>query len=212
MTGQTFCDLAPNRVAVLLIDFQNDFCSPELFSDKIPTNTLNTETAHRANEFARSASALGCHAIYTRQVLDLSKLTSRQQQWQHPDGLCAAGSWGAELFIDPIPGGHIVTKHRFDIWQSQEFLDLLDRLDVEGLVIGGVELQCCVLCAVLGAEERGFHYAVAQDIVSGQDPGRDTYNRAVREYLRITHGALEEADSLLHELAARTEERAPSTL
>jgi nicotinamidase-related amidase len=62
---------------------------------------------------------------------------------------------------------------------------------------GGVELCCCVLYAVLGAEERGYDYLVAQDLVSGQDPGADTYNRAVREYLRITHGAIDTAQSLL---------------
>ena len=88
--GQTFYDLAPSRVAVLLIDLQNDFCSPELFSDKSPTNTLNAETAYRANDFARSAAALGCHVIYTRQVLDLPNLTNRQRRWERPDGLCAA--------------------------------------------------------------------------------------------------------------------------
>jgi nicotinamidase-related amidase len=191
------------RVAILLVDFQNDFCSPELFGDAAPTNTLNAETACHATEFACKASAFGAHVLYSHQILDLSRFTPRQRQWDRPDGLCAVGSWGAELFVGPPRGAHVVTKYRFDIWQSQEFVDLLERLDIEGLVIGGVELCCCVLYAVLGAEERGYHYVVAQDIVSGQDPGRDTYNRAVRDYLRITHGALESADTLVKEWEAR---------
>jgi nicotinamidase-related amidase len=199
--GQSFFDLSPNQVAVLLVDFQNDFCSPELFKGSAPTNTLNAETAVRASEFAARAAAYGCRVIYSRQVFNLSKLTERQKQWERPDELCAEGSWGAELFVEPVPPAHIVTKHRFDIWQSAEFLKILDELMVEGLIIAGVELQCCVLYAVLGAEERGFHYVVAQDLVSGQDPGRDTYNRAVREYLRITHGALESSLSILQSWA-----------
>ena len=200
-SGQRFVDLRPDRVAIVLVDFQNDFCSPELFREAPPTNTFNAETAHRANAFAMQAAALGAHVIYTRQVLDLDRLTERQRQWERADGLCAAGC-GADLFIDPIPGAHVVTKYRFDVWQSNEFLALLDRLGIEGMVIGGVELCCCVLYAVLGAEERGYHYVVAQDLVSGQDPGRETYNRAVREYLRITHGALDTADVLLESWAA----------
>jgi nicotinamidase-related amidase len=195
--GQNFLDLPPERVAVLLVDFQNDFCSPEVFNGKAPTNSLNAETARRASEFGRRASDLGAHSIYTRQILDLAKLTNRQRQWESADGLCSAGSWGAELFIEPIPRSHVVTKYRFEIWQSEEFLALLDRLGIDGLVIGGVELCCCVLYAVLGAEERGYHYVVVQDLISGQDPGQDSYNRAVRDYLRMTHGALDTAESVL---------------
>jgi nicotinamidase-related amidase len=190
-------ELAPNRVAILLVDFQNDFCSAQVSRTSPPTNTLNATTAQRANEFARRGSALGAHVIYTRQVLDLSKLTPRQRRWERPDGLCALGSWGAELFVEPVLGAHIVSKYRYDVWQSHEFVDLLEQLDIDGLVIGGVELRCCVLYAVLGAAERGYHYLVAQDLVSGQDPGRDTYNRAVREFLSNTHGAVEKADALL---------------
>jgi len=189
-------DLPPARIAVLLVDFQNDFCSPEIFHDSPVTNTRNAITAHHANQFAASAAALGAHVIYTQQILDLAKLTSRQRRRERPDGLCAAGSWGAELFIQPVPGAHVVTKYRFDIWQSREFTDLLEALDIEGLVITGVELCCCVLYAVLGAEERGYDYVIAQDLVSGQDPGDETYNRAVRDYLGFSHGAIEESESL----------------
>ena len=41
-----------------------------------------------------------------------------------------------------------------------------------------------MLYAVLGASERGYHYMVPEDLVSGQDPGDHTDNRAVRDYLR----------------------------
>lgn len=190
-------DPPPSRTAILLVDFQNDFCSPEVFHDSPVTNTQNAVTAYRANDFARKAAALGAHVIYSQQILDLSKLTPRQRRRERPDGLCAVGTWGAELFIPQVAGAHIVTKYRFDIWQSQDFTDLLKALEIEGLVIGGVELCCCVLYAVLGAEERGYDYLVAQDLVSGQDPGDDTYNRAVREYLRLTHGAIEKAEAVL---------------
>jgi nicotinamidase-related amidase len=201
-TGESFFDLRPEQVVVVLVDFQNDFCSPQVFHRTPVTNTLNAETAQRANAFARQASVRGVHVISTRQVLDLDTLTLRQRRWERADGLCAVGSWGANLFVEPVPDAHVVAKHRFDVWQSRAFVDLVDRLGVDGLVIGGVELCCCVLYAVLGAEERGYHYVVAQDLVSGQDLGAETYNRAVRDYLRITHGALESADSVLRQWGA----------
>jgi nicotinamidase-related amidase len=54
----------------------------------------------------------------------------------------------------------VVTKHRFDCWQSREFRETLDVHEIDGLVICGVEQVCCVLYAVLGAAERGYHYVV----------------------------------------------------
>lgn len=162
-------------------------------------NRHNTETAVRANEFAREASHLGAQVIYTQQVLDLNRLTPRQRRWENPDGMCAAGSWGAELFIDPIPGSHVVVKHRFDCWQSPAFVNVLETLDIDGLVIGGVELVCCVLYAVQGAYERGYHYLVPQDLISGFDGGDDTQNRAIRDFLRYNQPeqAIDDSNAVL---------------
>jgi nicotinamidase-related amidase len=172
-----------NRIAVLLVDFQNDFCSPEA-GDSPVTNTNNEATARRANTFAAAAAELGAHVIYTQQVLNWAAMPSRQQRWEQPDGLCALGSWGAELYVEPVPGSTVVVKHRYDCWQSPAFTAELEKRDVDGLIICGVELVCCVLYAVLGASERGYHYLVPTDLVSGQDFGEESDNRAVRDYLR----------------------------
>jgi nicotinamidase-related amidase len=169
---------------VVLIDFQNDFCSPEAAGDGPVTNTNNAAAALRAHAFAREAAELGARVVYTRQVLDLDRLTERQRRWEKADGLCAAGTWGAELFIPPVPGAEVIVKDRFDSWQSEPFVEWLTAEDIDGLVICGVELVCCVLYGILGAQERGYDYVVPPDLVSGQDFGDETDNRAVRDFLR----------------------------
>src|SRR5438046_323440 len=119
--------LAPHQVAVVLVDFQNDFCHPDAGRGRVPTNTANAATARRANDFARRAARLGAHVIYSQQVLNLARLTPLQRKWESVEtGLCVEGSWGAELFVDPIPGSSVVRKDRFDIWQAREFGELLD--------------------------------------------------------------------------------------
>jgi nicotinamidase-related amidase len=183
-------ELDPARVAVLLVDFQQDFCGAAGTAN-------NARTALRANEFAKQAAGLGVRAIYSQQVLELDRLTPRQRRWEREGGPCAAGSHGAELFLEPVPNSRVVRKDRFDVWQSQEFLDLLHEWEIDGLVIAGVELQCCVLYATLGAEERGYHYAVPQDLVSGIDRCDETSNRAVRDYLHFAHPSPESAQDLL---------------
>lgn len=186
MTAQAkdLLSLPLSRIAVVLVDFQNDFCSPAAGHGRPPTNTRNEAAARRANAFAAEASRLGAHVIYTQQVLDWKNLTPRQRRWEVPGGLCAVGTWGSELYLDPVPGSAVVVKHRFDCWQSSAFTDELQREDIDGLVICGVELVCCVLYAVLGAGERGYHYLVPTDLISGQDFGDATDNQAVRDYLR----------------------------
>ncbi|MGH3158395.1 MAG: cysteine hydrolase family protein [Streptosporangiaceae bacterium] len=178
----------------MLVDFQNDFCVGMELGGSVHSNAA---TAQRANEFAKAAAQLGAHVVYSQEVLDPASLSGKQRRWEHEGGLCAKGSPGAELYIDPVPGSSIITKNRFDIWQSEEFTDLLRIKAVDGLIIAGVELSCCVLFAVLGAKERGYHYIVPQDLVSGLDSGDTTYNQAVRNYLRFTHDAPETASVIL---------------
>lgn len=194
--------LPAGRVGVLLVDFQNQFCHPRACGSGPVTNTANAATARRANAFAAEAARLGARVIYTRQVLDPQQLTARQRHWDDQSGLCRKGSWEAELFIDPVPGSVTVTKPRFDVWQSQEFLSCLHDHPVDGFVIAGVELRCCVLFAALGAEERGYRFTVPQDLVSGLNTGDDSYNAAARRLLTENYDAPETSAPVLAALAS----------
>jgi nicotinamidase-related amidase len=190
-------DVEPSRVAVLLVDFQRDFCGDVASGGHASGTMGNLQAALRANEFASDASRLGVRVIYSQQLLDLDRLTPRQRRWERDSQLCVAGSPGAELFMEPVPGARVVVKHRLDVWQSREFRDVLEEWDIDGLVIGGCELQACVLYAVLGANERGYHYAVVQDLVSGMDACERTCNRSVRDYLGYVHPSFESGQQLL---------------
>lgn len=184
---ESLTDLPAERVALLLVDFQYDFCAG---------NAGNAAAARRARDVAAQAARYGVRAIYSRQVYDPDRLTDRQRRREGPNSLCRKGSRGAELFVPPVPGSRVVRKYRYDVWRSEEFTALLSEWDVDGLVIGGVELQCCVLYAVLGADERGYHYAVPPDLVSGIDRCDATSNRAVRDYLGHVHPSPGSADLL----------------
>jgi nicotinamidase-related amidase len=196
--------LPVQRTGVLLVDFQNQFCHPQACGSGPVTNTRNAATARRANAFAAQAARRGAQVIYTRQVLDPQQLTARQRHWDDQLGLCQKGSWEAELFIDPVPGSVTVTKHRFDVWQSQEFLSYLRDDPVDGFIIAGVELRCCVLFAALGADERGYRFIVPQDLVSGLDIGDDSYNVAARRLLTELYHAPQTSAPVLETLAPRT--------
>lgn len=86
-----FFSLPPQRVAVVMVDFQHDFCSPVVFGDRPVTNTHNAQTARRANSFARQARDLGARVVYTQQILDFNRLTERQRRW---NGSTGSARWG----------------------------------------------------------------------------------------------------------------------
>lgn len=203
---ESFFALDPSLVAIVLVDFQADFCAPGAFGADPPVNTKNAATAQRANAFTEAARHLGVRALYTRQILDLDHLSPRQRRWEETSLLRRAGTRGAELFVDPVSGSAVVDKWRFDVWQSEQFTDQLAAWDIDGLVIAGVELQCCVLYAVLGAEERGYHYLIAQDLVSGLDDCDATSNRAVREYLSFVHPCVDDCQLLLERWRQRSDQ------
>lgn len=94
-----------------------------------------------------------------------------------------------------------MTKPRFDVWQSQEFLSYLHDDPVGGFIIAGVELRCCVLFAALGADERGYRFIVPQDLVSGLDAGDGSYNAAARRLLTELYHAPQTAAPVLETLA-----------
>lgn len=187
--------LSPAKLALVCVDFQNDFCHPN--GKGRGGRIENARAAERAHDTATRFIDHGAHVIYTRQEIDPHHLTDRQRQWEPADGLCVAGSWGADLYLPPVPGAHVVTKRRFDVWQSREFTELLAELGIEGLVLAGLELRCCLLYAVMGADERGYRYTVPQDLISGVDAGNATFNRNVRDYLREVHDAPESVRKFL---------------
>ena len=177
--------ISPEDVVVLMVDFQNDFCHADSY--RINDKVANEATARRANAFALEASQLGASVVYSQQVMAPEALTARQLRWDEKDSVCPKGSWNAEFYVQPVPGSAVVTKNRFDIWRSSEFLAYVEEKRPEGFVICGFELCGCILFAVLGADERGYRYVVPQNLVSGIDTGESTYNRAVRDYLRYVH-------------------------
>jgi nicotinamidase-related amidase len=197
VTQNDLADVSPARVGVLMVDFQNQFCHARACGGGPVTNSHNAATARRANAFAAAGAEFGAKVIYTRQVLDPGQLSARQRRWDEQLALCKMGTWEAELFIEPVPGSVVVTKPRFDVWQSPEFLDYLAADPVDGFVIAGVELRCCVLFAAFGADERGYHFVVPQDLVSGLDLGDDTYNLAARHLLTELYDAPETSRGLL---------------
>ncbi len=179
-------NLEPEKTAVLVIDLQNDFCHER--SVLKGKRTRNKGCAGRVYEFIRFAEQAGAVVLFTQQIFDPPKFNWRQKKYYRKLASgekesfgaykgkikvpCVKGSFGAEYFNYKPPKDRLFVKNNFDIWQNEKFVNFLDKNHIETLVVTGVEIACCILYTILGAEERGFNIVVPEDLVSGVDEGK----------------------------------------
>lgn len=164
-----FKDINPKKTLVLVVDLQNDFCHEKSVLPR--KRSRNRKCANAVYKFVEEAKKRGVDVAFTQQIYDKSKLTPRQKQYykKHGNICCKKDSFGAKYYKYQPPKNILFIKYNFDIWQNKKFINFLDNKKIETIIITGVEILCCVLFAVLGADERGFNIVVPKDLVSGVD-------------------------------------------
>ena len=80
--------------------------------------------------------------------------------------------------LEPRPGDHVVPKKRYGAFSGNDVLFLLHNLDVETLVLAGVETEICILATAFHAFNDDYRVVVASDGTAGLDP--DLANAALR--------------------------------
>ena len=179
------------RTALVVIDLQNDFASPEgsLF---VAGAERVVEEVNRQITLARVG---GGHVLYT-------------QDWHPPEtphfqpqgGIwpvhCVAESWGAQFHPALTVGGEIVRKGAgtedgysgFTVRdhesgeQSATLLEgLLRERGVERVIVVGLATDYCVKATALDAEGKGFETVVLLDAVAGVELAPEDTERAQDE-------------------------------
>ena len=180
-----------SRTALVIIDLQNDFASPE-GSLSVSGAEQVVEEVNRQIVVARAA---GAHVLYT-------------QDWhpEHtphfaPDGgvwpvHCVGETWGAAFHPDLIVNGEVVRKGAGtedgysgftvrDHESGDESATLLEGLlrdrGVERVVVVGLATDYCVKATALDAVSKGFETSVLLDAVAGVELEPGDTERALDE-------------------------------
>jgi ureidoacrylate peracid hydrolase len=134
---------------LVVIDAQNDFCHPQ------GTQALQGKDVARLAAPVRRLQLL-VDAAREHQVPVVLVYTTHGAETDTPEWLgrhadpgriqsCQAGSWGAALYgVEPVPGDHVVVKHRYSAFTSGELAPLLDRLGRRSLLFAGFTTGTCV--------------------------------------------------------------------
>ena len=219
--------LAPENAALVLIDFQNDFCAANGATGRTGASMRMVSAAvQRTRELLRSARAKGIFVVHVRAEYG-KPWRSSSSPYRFPvqgrrepavwtasahDSLlnsrfdedetevCRTGTWGAEFVegLGPEPGEAVITKHRFSAFAGTGLDKLLRARGISSLIVAGVTTNCCVETTAREAVMREFSLIVAEDCVGVKDHLADLH-KATLEALGTYFGLVRPASDIIAE-------------
>ncbi len=165
--------IAPGRTALVIVDMQTDFASPEGAMGRAGADLSAVPAAlAAAQRLAGAARAAGVPVVFvgltTSPEDDPAAWAERmRRQGVDPDeelALCRAGTRGA-AFVGPVPlvGEPVIAKLRYSGFFRTDLDAQLQRLEVDTLVVAGLTTECCVDCTVRDAFHLDYHVFIAVD-------------------------------------------------
>jgi nicotinamidase-related amidase len=170
----------PGHTALIIVDAQNDFCSPGGCVDQMPGSDMSL-----MKSFVEKTQILLDAARQARMMVLFTKATNypggayksppdlaRKTEYLRPDSplICAYGSWGDEILteLSPRPGEIIISKHRHNSFMGTELDILLRSNGIKTVIVAGVTTERCVFATVTGAIAHDYYVVVPRDCVASQ--------------------------------------------
>ena len=169
----------PNRTALVLIEYQNDF-APDGGAlhgavRDVMERTGMLENSRRVAEGARAAGATIVHA-------PIAYVPGYRELALHPYGILKGivdagafvkGEWGAEIvdLLAPQEGDVVLEgKRGLDAFATTNLDALLRNRGVTTLALGGFLTNCCVESTMRTGYEKGYHVVTLADCVAATSP------------------------------------------
>lgn len=162
--------LTPARTAVLVIDLQKAYCSPEGSLAKNGNDISSTQgVIPRIESFLDSARASDVHITFTRMIEDPDFMAANARlKINSTGGLKVASPDSSDLEyekIRPKPQDSQIIKKTYDALTS-ELQKILQEKKIKTLVVTGVKTDVCVDTTVRSAFTKGFNVIVPEDLVA----------------------------------------------
>jgi nicotinamidase-related amidase len=165
--------IAPGRTAVMVIDMQVDFASPEGVLGQYGVDMGVVAPALSAAErLVASARAAGVPVVFvglfTSPKTDSPAWNERmRRRGGNPEtdaALCRVGDVGSEFTGPrPLPGELVIQKTRYSGFVGTDLDDRLKVLGVDTLVMAGLTTECCVDSTARDAFDLDYHVFIAAD-------------------------------------------------
>lgn len=191
------------RTALVVIDVQVDFCSPEgvLGQQGIDMGVLEPSLRKIEQLLAAARSRrlqVALARVVTRAESDSRALKLLHARKGYPEGsleLCREGTPGVDYYrIAPQPGDIEVKKLLYSSFHGTDFEQQLRARGIENLVVCGYSTDCCIDATVREAFHRDFNVFIVADASNTYDPGQHAH---CLEALAMNCALLTDTDALL---------------
>ena len=170
----------PSRSALLVVDMQNGFVSPDGSCARVglPTKRLTptVKPCVRAIEVARRAKVpiIFTRFTYRADFADGGFLVKEKFPALAAQKALVAGTWDQALLdqLGAESSDYIVDKNRPSSFYATALETYLNGLGVRDLVVCGVTTNCCVESTVRDASQRDYRTFVLEDAVAEYDHER----------------------------------------
>ncbi|MBD3259656.1 isochorismatase family protein [Candidatus Woesearchaeota archaeon] len=170
------------KIAVLVVDIQNDFCDDKgIFAKQGLDVKPNQEVVPRIKEFIEKIRGYDIPIIYSKQI-ESEEISPENLKEQLRSGrmVCAPDSWGSELYLlEPAEGEYVLEKKTYDLFSNPEFKRILENQKIKTLVIIGVNTDICVDTTVRRAFTEGYRIIIPKDLVATVNKEGEKYYLAV---------------------------------
>jgi biuret amidohydrolase len=181
--GKLVCEtieevLNPAWTAVLPIDLQNDFMSPDGAVAKGGADvSAMVDLAPKCIDFMNAARENDVRIIHIR-IVDLPGGESDSPAWLRAKGLMSGvsdfaveGTWGAEFVegCEPLDGEIVVTKHRSSAFTRTNLDLILRSCGIQTVVLIGEQTPGCVEATYRDAVYHDYYNVLVEDCVAARD-------------------------------------------
>jgi nicotinamidase-related amidase len=165
----------PAHTAVIVVDMQNEFCSPEGYVarqgwDVRPMRAM----ALRLRNFV-DAARMHVRVIHVRGQYEPAVMPPQMVERLHRFGIppyCQPGTKGVDFYpgFEPVEGDIVITKRTFSAFAHTELEHVLRNLRIQTVVVTGTFSNVCVDSTVRDAYFRGFYPVIPDDLTATSDP------------------------------------------
>lgn len=186
--------------ALLVIDVQVDFCSPDGATARRgrPNQQMQAIPA-KVNQFVGLVPTLGL-IVYTKAVVDEANLPDNLKLFNQVNNVkrpTQKDSGGEALYGLSIPEDAIVLEKTYaDAFALTNLRTMLDERGIRNLLFAGVRTEICVDMTVRRACSEGYHCFVLEDLVATRDNTYDDHHHALK-FLRNYYAFVMTSEKML---------------
>jgi nicotinamidase-related amidase len=178
--------LTPYRTALLVIDMQRDFLSPDGYAAQAGLNIEHLVAAiSPVGTVLTAARAAGLLIVHTREghLPDLSDCSPYKLERSRRAGaeigskgplgrLLVRGEAGHDFVDDlrPLVGEIVIDKPGYSAFEHTALQQVLTTRGIETLIMTGITTEVCVSSTVRAAADRGYRCITVGDACASSDP------------------------------------------